>query len=125
MSQRTEQVASTLKRAIQDVLSKGLSDPRVQGMITVTRIDVSADMANATVFCTVTPHKYEEISLHGVQSASKWIRRQASNKVRFRRMPQFYFKLDEQIQRQQEVLSRIAEARCEDELRAKKKKKDD
>ena len=126
MTQRTEQVASTLKRALQGVLSRGLADPRVKGLVTVTRIEVTSDLANATVFCTVTPHAHEDISIHGVQSASTWIRRQVSEKVRFRRMPQFTFKLDEQLQRQQEVLASIAEARREDELRnSKKKQKED
>jgi ribosome-binding factor A len=123
MTQRTEQVASTLKRAVQDVLSRGLADPRIQGLITVTRIDVSADLANATVYCTVTPHKHEELALHGLQSASRWIRRQAADKVRFRRMPQFRFRVDEKLLKQQEVLASIAEANREDERRANQKKK--
>ena len=123
MTQRTEQVASTLKRAVQEILTRGISDPRVQGLITVTRVDVSGDLANATVYCTVMPSKNEELSLHGLQSASRWIRRQVSDKVRFRRMPQFRFRIDEQLLKQQEVLASIAEANREDERRAEQKKK--
>jgi ribosome-binding factor A len=123
MTQRTEQVASTLKRAVQEVLSRGLADPRIQGLITVTRIDVSADLANATVYCTVTPQKHEELTLHGLQSASRWIRRQVADKVRFRRMPQFRFRVDEKLLKQQEVLASIAEANREDERRANQKNK--
>ena len=123
MTQRTEQVASTLKRAVQEVLSRGLADPRIQGLITVTRIDVSADLANATVYCTVTPQKHEELTLHGLQSASRWIRRQVADKVRFRRMPQFRFRVDEKLLKQQEVLASIAEANQEDERRANQKNK--
>ena len=122
MTQRTDQVASTLKRATQEVLSRGLADPRIHGLITVTRVEVSGDFANATMFCTVTPHKHEELSMHGLKSASKWVRRQVADKVRFRRMPHFTFKVDEQLIRQQEVLASIAEARQEDERRAQKKK---
>jgi ribosome-binding factor A len=123
MTQRTEQVASTLKRAVQEVLSRGIADPRVQGLITITRIDVSADLANATVYCTVAPAKHQELSLHGLQSASRWIRRQVADKVRFRRMPQFRFRIDEQLLKQQEVLASIAEATREDERRADLNKK--
>jgi ribosome-binding factor A len=123
MTQRTEQVASTLKRAVQEVLSRGLADPRIQGLITVTRIDVSADLANATVYCTVTPQKHEELTLHGLQSASRWVRRQVADKVRFRRMPQFRFRVDEKLLKQQEVLASIAEANQEDERRANQKNK--
>jgi ribosome-binding factor A len=117
MTQRTEQVASTLKRTLQQVLSRGLADPRVKGLITITRIDVSPDLANATVYCTVSPVEHEELSLHGLQSASRWIRRQVADKVRFR------FRVDEKLLKQQEVLASIAEANREDERRANLKKK--
>ncbi|MEE2912899.1 MAG: 30S ribosome-binding factor RbfA [Planctomycetota bacterium] len=124
MTQRTDQVASTLKRALQDVIARGLADPRLKGLITITRVEVSGDLANATVYCTVIPQKQEQLALHGLMSASTWIRRQVADHVQFRRMPQFSFKVDEQYHRQQEVLSSIAEARREDEKRAAQKKAD-
>ncbi len=124
MTQRTDQVASTLQRATQDILSRGLADPRVQGIVTVTRVDVSADLANATLFCTIIPRKHEEISMHGLNAASRWIRRQVADKVKFRRMPKFSFKTDQQLLRQQEVLASIAEAKQEDEKNHRKKMKD-
>jgi ribosome-binding factor A len=124
MTQRTEQVASTLKRALQDVLARGLADPRLKGLITITRVEVTGDLANATVYCTVMPQKQEALTIHGLTSASTWIRRQVADHVRFRRMPQFSFKVDEQYHRQQEVLASIAEANREDERRATKKIKD-
>ena len=121
MTQRTDQVASTLKRALQALLARGLADPILKGLITITRVDVSGDLAQATVYCTVIPQKQEELTLHGLRSASTWIRRQVADQVRFRRMPQFSFKVDEQYHRQQEVLASIAEARREDDKRALKK----
>ena len=123
MTQRTDQVASTLQRATQNILSRGLADPRVQGLITITRVEVRADLSNATFFCTVTPHKHKELSMHGLNSAASWVRRQVADKVRFRRMPKFTFEVDEQLVRQQEVLASIAEAKLEDERRAQKKEK--
>ena len=124
MTQRTDQVASTLKRALQDVLARGLADPRLKGLITVTRVEVTSDLANAVVYCTVIPQKQEDLTLHGLTSASTWIRRQVADHVRFRRMPQFLFRVDEQYHRQQEVLASIAEANREDEKRTTKKIKD-
>ena len=118
MSLRTDQVSATLQRAIQNVLSKGLADPRIKGLVTVTHVDVSPDLTQATIYCSVTPHKYAEISIKGVESASAWVRRQVSDKVRFRKMPIFKFKLDKKLIKQQEVLASIADARQEDARRA-------
>ena len=122
MTQRTEQVAATLKRAIQDVIVRGLSDPRVKGLITITQIEVSPDLADATVFCTVMPHEDEELSMHGLQSASKWVRRKAADKIRIRRMPKLHFRIDKKLRREQDVMASIEQARIEDETRAKKYK---
>lgn len=124
MTQRSEQVATTLQRAIQSVITRGLADPRIKGLVTVTRVDVAPDFAQATVFCSVTPHDHQELSIHGMRAASTWIRRQVAEQVRFRKMPKFNFKIDDQLQRQQEVLSSIAEARREDEKREQMKQKD-
>ena len=73
MTQRTEQVASTLKRAVQEVLSRGISDPRIQGLVTVTRVDVSADLANATLYCTVIPMKTDELDIRGDSTPSGFL----------------------------------------------------
>ncbi len=121
MTQRVDQVAATLKRTLQDVLARGLADPRVRGLITVTRIDVTSDLADAIVFCTVTPDEFEELTMHGVSSASGWIRREAASRMRLRRMPRLQFKIDKQLRRQQETLAAINEASRLDEERAREK----
>ena len=121
MTQRVDQVAATLKRTLQDVLARGLADPRVRGLITVTRIDVTSDLADAIVFCTVTPDEFEELNMHGVSSASGWIRREAASRMRLRRMPRLQFKIDKQLRRQQETLAAINEASRLDEERAREK----
>ena len=122
MTQRTEQVAATLKRAIQDVIVRGISDPRVKGLISITKIDVSPDLADASVFCSVMPQEHEELTMHGLTSASKWIRRKAADKIRIRRMPKLHFRIDKQLRREQDVMASIDRARLEDEIRAKKYK---
>jgi len=118
MSQRVEKISSTLQKATQKVLSKGLADPRVKGLVTITRVDVSPDFSQATLYCSVTPHQHELVAIKGVQSAATWIRRQVAEKVSFRKMPKLQFELDEKLRREQDVLACIAEARCEDKRRA-------
>ncbi|MBC8523673.1 30S ribosome-binding factor RbfA [PVC group bacterium] len=122
MTQRTEQVAATLKRAIQEVIARGLSDPRVSGLVTITKVEVATDLANATVYCSVSPNEQEELTMHGLTSASKWVRRKAADKIRIRRMPKLHFKTDTKLRREQEVMASIEQARLEDEARAKKHK---
>lgn len=113
MSHRKEQLASALHRAVQTVLTRGLNDPRVRGMISVTRVQVSDDKRNATIFISVMPADKADLTLHGVKAAATYIRREAGEIIDAFRMPEFTFKLDRQFQKQAETLAAIAKARAE------------
>ena len=115
MSRRTERIESILHRAIQQVLARGLNDPRMRGLITVTGIDVSPDLKNAKILISVLPEEHEALTMHGLRSAAKHIRHQVSNLVRMRTMPAFEFEVDRALKRQSEVLRAIALANTENE----------
>jgi len=48
MNARPEQVASVLRRAVQTVLGRGLNDPRVRGLISVTAVDLTDGKVEVT-----------------------------------------------------------------------------
>ena len=58
MTHRIEQVESTLTRAISKVLSRDISDPRIAGMVSITRIEVTSNMHDARVYVSIIPDKY-------------------------------------------------------------------
>lgn len=109
MSRRADQVSSVLRRAIQSVLVEGLSDPRLDAMITITGVRVSGDLQEAVVSVSVAPEEKAELALHGLRAASGFIRRQAGERVAIHRPPRLVFKLDKAYRKQQEVLAAIAE----------------
>lgn len=115
MSHRKEQLASAIHRATQAVISRGLNDPRIRGLITVTRVNVSEDKRNATVYVSVMPSDKADLTLHGLKAGATHIRRQVGEIIDAFRMPVFAFKLDKQFQKQSETLAAIARARVEDE----------
>ena len=113
MSRRTEQVSAVLQRAIQDVISRGLHDPRILGIITVTGVDVPVDMSKATVHFTVIPVERESLTRYGLQDAAGFIRRRVGDAVRMRRVPDLTFMIDTNAKEQASVLMAIARARAE------------
>ena len=115
MTQHASQIESVLLRAVQDVFSRGLNDPRVRGLVSVTRVELAGDYSEATVWCSVLPEEHGALSIRGIESAGRWIRREAAEKVRLRRMPQLRFKLDASLKKQADVLSAINEGRRRDE----------
>lgn len=113
MSHRKEQVASTLQRAVQQVLARGLADPRIRGLITVTNVHVPPDLRTATVFISVLPEERQTLSLRGIQDAARHIRHEVSELVAMRQVPDLFFKLDTSLKKQAQAMSAIAKAAAE------------
>ncbi|MFP4145617.1 MAG: 30S ribosome-binding factor RbfA [Phycisphaeraceae bacterium] len=103
MSHRIEQVESVLQRAISQVLQRKLSDPRIRGMVSVTRVKVSPDLHEAQVFVSVLPEQYEKTTLSGLRSAASHIHSLLRKQVALRSVPRLDFRLDESLKRQAEL----------------------
>jgi ribosome-binding factor A len=115
VSHRREQIASTLHRAVQQVISKGLQDPRISGMITVTGVEVSPDLKAATVLVSILPADRERLTMYGLRDAAAHIRRQSSDLLAMRKVPDLTFRLDSSLKKQAEVYEAIAKAAAERE----------
>ncbi len=113
MTHRPDQVASLIQRAVQTVLSRGLSDPRIRGLVSVTRVRVDDALSQAAVYVSVLPAEHADLSLKGLQHAAARIRTQIGKAVQLRRMPRLSFHLDESIKKQAEFDAALAEARDE------------
>ena len=53
MSRRTERLASIIQQELAAIILHELSDPRLQGFPSITRVKVSPDLAAADIFVTV------------------------------------------------------------------------
>jgi ribosome-binding factor A len=52
-TRRQERVARLIREVVSDAIVSHLSDPRIVGLVSVTRVDVSADMRNADVYLSI------------------------------------------------------------------------
>jgi ribosome-binding factor A len=111
MTHRIEKIESTLARAIQQVISQGLHDPRASGLISVLRVDISPDMASAMVFVSIYPEERSELTMHALRHAARHIRHQAADLIAIRRVPVIEFRLDRSLKHQAEVFGALAKAR--------------
>ena len=110
---RTEKIAATLQRALQEAIARGVNDPRVRGLITVTAVRISPDLRDAVVSVSVLPESAQDITLHGLRSAAGRLRHEIAGAIRLRRMPTITFQLDDSLKTQARILSAIARAREE------------
>jgi len=110
MSIRTEQLASSLKRSISEILARGLADPRLQGLISVTEVRLSPDLSEARVGISVAADKYKKRAIEALQQGRGTIRSRVGRSIALRRMPRLEFVLDRSMKKQAEVMAAINEA---------------
>lgn len=106
-TQRRTQVASALKRAIGQVLARGLSDPRVSGLISVTRVVVGQDFRDARVYVSVLPPRHEKRVVHGLQHAAGYVQSELQGIISMRHVPRLLFMLDVSLKKEADVYASI------------------
>ncbi len=93
MSGRTRKVESQLKEIVGEEVA-ALSDPRIKGLVTVTGVRVTPDLAQATIFYSVLSNEGLEDAREGLQSAAGRIQAAVGAQTRLRRTPRLRFEPD-------------------------------
>jgi len=107
MSHRKSQIESTLKRAISELLISRLSDPRIVGMVSITRLKVSPDLHDAYVYVSVLPDHHQQKTLQGLRHAAGHIQSLLLKQVKMRTVPRLNFCMDQSLKKQTAILDAI------------------
>jgi ribosome-binding factor A len=110
MTHRNEQLNATLQRLIGQVITEGLSDPRIRGIVSVTGVKVSPDLHEAQVHVSVMPAEHGPLAVEGLRHAARHIQTRIGEHVRMRKVPRLDFRLDDSLKRQAQVLAAIRDA---------------
>ena len=112
-SHRPERVSELVRQTVAGFLTGDVRDPRI-GFVTVTGVEVSADLSHATVSVSVMGTEEEKAkSLEGLASAARFLRAALSRELRLRTSPELHFRLDrglEHAQRIDRVLKELKES---------------
>ncbi|EQA12611.1 30S ribosome-binding factor RbfA [Glaesserella parasuis] len=96
---RADRVAQELQKEIAIILQRELKDPRI-GMVTVSDVEISRDLAYAKVFVTFLFDSDEsavERGLEGLNKASGYIRTLVGKAMRLRIVPELRFVYDQSL----------------------------
>lgn len=97
-SRRQRQVAELLHEEISQLLQHNTRDPRL-GFVTVTGVDVSADLRVAWVYITVLGDRADEQqTLEGLASAAGYFRYEMRKSLSLRYIPELNFKVDKSLE---------------------------
>ncbi|HEY6784029.1 MAG TPA: 30S ribosome-binding factor RbfA [Gemmatimonadales bacterium] len=117
-SHRPERVAELVRQTVGAFLTGDVRDPRI-GFVTVTGVEVTADLSHANVQVSVMGTEEEKTrSLEGLASAARFLRAQLSKELTLRTSPELHFRLDrglEHAQRINQVLKDLRSGSAEGE----------
>jgi ribosome-binding factor A len=97
-SQRAHRVGDQIQRELADLLTSEVKDPRV-GPVTVTGVDVTADLSHATVrFTHLAGKETAQAAADGLARAAGFLRSELSRRLNLYSVPQLHFVYDDSIE---------------------------
>lgn len=122
MSRRTDRVNEQLREEISTVLVHQIKDPRLDGVISITRVESSSDLRSAKVYISVLGNdKQQKDALEGIQSAASFLRREIRDRINMKHTPFMTYLLDESIQDSDHLLRLINDVQPENSSDRKEK----
>ncbi len=111
---RGTRVADMIQREVALLIQQELKDPRL-GMVTVSEVKVSRDLAFADVYYTTMPSENTLKSQHVLEGASGFLRSRLAKVIKARTVPKLRFHYDETIARGAQLSRAIKDALDSDE----------
>ena len=107
-----------IQRELADIILRDLQDPRLTGFPSITRVQVSPDLAQADVFITVMGTAGQQTAaLNALKHSAGLMRTKLTRSLTLRQAPFLKFHMDENLRRELAVLDLIRKAtQEEDEL---------
>ncbi len=116
---RTLRVGEQIRRELAVLLRDNVKDPRI-GMVTITDVEVSRDLAHAKVYFTTLGNEQDvQASKQGLESASGFLRRELGRHMKIRTVPDLRFLYDDTQQKGRRVSTLIDQALSPDQRRSK------
>jgi len=114
-TRRQEKVARLVKEVVSEAILSHLSDPRITGLVTVTRVAVTPDLRNADVYLSVfgTSDSEKERTFEAITHARARIQSLLAAAIQSKFCPTLRFHKDEQFQKMLETMRLIDQVASE------------
>ena len=111
-SRRQEKVARIIKESVSDSIANHLSDPRIEGLISITEVDISPNLRKADVYVSImaADQKTRNRTFAAIEHAAKHIQTRLGHKMTSKFCPHLEFHQDEKLKKTLETLNLIDDA---------------
>lgn len=105
MSRRTERIASFIQQELGMMILRELNDPRLGGLPSITRVQVTEDLAYADVYISVMGSEGKQVAaLNALKHSAGLMRTKLSEMMQMRQVPYLKFHIDEKLKKEREIL---------------------
>lgn len=96
---RIMRISEEVRKEVSDIIQNDLKDPRISGMISVTKASVTNDMRYAKIYVSVLGEiESKKQILEGLKNASGYIRKEIGQRINLRYTPELIFEIDDSIE---------------------------
>ena len=112
VTRRQEKVARIIKEIVSHAILHKLDDPRIEGFVTITKIDVSPDIRSAEIYLSVfgKDEKSQKLTFKAIQHAHTRLQCFVAHEMTTRFCPTLKFKQDSHFKKTLETFGIIDEA---------------
>jgi ribosome-binding factor A len=111
-------LGSTIQKELALVIMRDLSDPRLVGMPSITRVKISPDLSIADVYVTIMGTEGQQsAALNALKHSAGLMRTKLTKVLSLRQAPYLKFHIDEGLKREIAVLDLLRKVREEDAAR--------
>lgn len=95
---RSKRISDLLKEEVSLIIHNELKDPKISGIITITKVELSQDLALAKVFVSIldSDEKKREI-LQTLGKSKGFIKKLLSTRIEMRKLPDIRFEEDRDL----------------------------
>lgn len=94
MSERILRVNSEIQKAISYIIQNEIKNPKIRGLITVTKVDTTADLDQSKIYLSIFEEDTREEVFNQIKHSAGFIRRELAKAVDLRKVPFLTFYLD-------------------------------
>lgn len=95
---RLGRIDEEFKKEMSSIISYELKEPKVTGLVSVTRVKVTPDLRYAKVWVSILNAKNTEETLEGLKKSAGFIRAELAKRINLRYTPELSFVIDDSLE---------------------------